>query len=237
MRRFPVTNRAYLGFLDALVLAGREEEALRFVPRERVGHAGQQGAMIYGRRRDGSFELVPDAEGDVWELDWPVMFVDWHSAMAFAAWEQSRTGQGWRLPCELEWSKSARGVDGRFFPWGDGFDPSWCCIRHSHSGPALPSVVESYPIDESVYGVRGMAGNFQDWCRDVYAKDGSPVIGERLLQPSESNNELAAVGPDRVRRGGSWYSAERYVRAASRFGFTPVSRIGSLGFRLARGPV
>ena len=44
---------------------GREEEALRYVPRERGGQVGQKGAMIYGREDNGLFVLVPDVDGDM----------------------------------------------------------------------------------------------------------------------------------------------------------------------------
>ena len=67
--------------------------------------------------------------------------VDWHGAQAFAAWESARTGQPWRLPRELAWEKAARGVDGRFYPWGDGFDPSWASMRRSHRGRPLATAV------------------------------------------------------------------------------------------------
>ena len=234
LRSFPVTNREYLGFLDALVLAGREEEALRFVPQERAGQAGQPGAMIYGRRSDGGFELVPDADGDQWEPDYPVCIVDWHSARAFAGWEQGRTGQAWRLPGELEWEKAARGVDGRFFPWGDGFDPSRCCMRDSHPGGVQPSVVESYPLDESVYGVRGMAGNMMDWCVDEYTKEGPPTLGARLVTPLQHEQKRTTEGAFRVNRGGSWSNYPRNARLANRYGFSPGFRFSNLGFRITR---
>jgi hypothetical protein len=65
-RRFPVTNREYIAFLNDLVATGREKEALRQAPRERAGQSGEQGAMIYGRGRDGTFKLVVDADGDAW---------------------------------------------------------------------------------------------------------------------------------------------------------------------------
>ena len=56
MKKFPVTNGEYLLFLDDLVRQGREEEALRYVPRASAGKtAGQLGAIIYGRRNDGTF--------------------------------------------------------------------------------------------------------------------------------------------------------------------------------------
>ena len=29
-------------------------------------------------------------------------------------------------------------------------------------------VVDSYPVDTSVYGVRGLGGNVFDWCRDLH---------------------------------------------------------------------
>ena len=81
--------------------------------------------------------LVPDADGDLWELDWPVCMVDWYNATAYSRWLASDTTLPWRLPEELEWEKSARGVDGRFFPWGDGFDATRGCMRDSKKGHRL----------------------------------------------------------------------------------------------------
>ena len=110
-------------------------------------------------------------------------------------------------------------------------------MRNSHQGEILPVVVDSYPIDVSVYGVRGMAGNLRDWCQDVFSKEVPPALGERVLKPSVSTDELAAAGPDRVFCGGSWYDSMRRVRAAYRRGISPSARDALLGFRLARGPV
>ena len=87
-----------------------------------------------------------------------MFLVDWFAATAYAAWLAARTATPWRLLGELEWEKVARGGDGRLHPWCDGFDPSWCCVRASHPGRPLPTVVDSYPVDESVYGVRGLGG-------------------------------------------------------------------------------
>jgi formylglycine-generating enzyme required for sulfatase activity/tRNA A-37 threonylcarbamoyl transferase component Bud32 len=226
-RRFPVTNREYLRFLDALVASGREEEALRYAPRERAGTAGEQGALIYGYE-DGQFRLRPDADGDVWALDWPVMMVDWYGAAGFAAWEAERTGQPWRLPGELDWEKAARGVDGRWFPWGDHVDPSWACSSQSHRRPPLPAVVDSYPVDESVYGVRGLGGNMRDWCTDGSPPDGP--VAPRARAPSAAD----PGGADRVLRGGSWNLAPAAARVTFRNRNASSIRYNVLGFRLAR---
>jgi len=229
-KRFSVTNRQYIAFLDDLVESGRQEEALRHVPRERGGTVGELGAMIYGRDAQGRFVLRPDADGDIWEPEYPVCMVNWFGAQAYSRWFAARTGEAWRLPSELEWEKAARGVDGRFFPWGDGFDPSWCCMRDSHQGPMLPAVVDTFPVDESPYSVRGMAGNMRDWCADVYKKEGPPTPGQCI--------ELAPVlhqsGSDRVYRGGSWFDRPRDARLAGRFRNSPAYASSSLGLRLSR---
>lgn len=105
----------------------------------------------------------------MWLPEMPVCMIDWFGAKAYAAWQSSRDGKGWRLTMEQEFEKAARGVDGRFFPWGDSLDPSWCCMRHSHQGHKLPSVVDSYPIDVSVYGIRGLGGNMREWGEEIYS--------------------------------------------------------------------
>jgi serine/threonine-protein kinase len=243
-RRFPVTNTGYMAFLDALVAEGRTEEALRHAPRERGGMAGEQGALIYGF--DGTrFSLRPDADGDVWEPDWPVCMVDWHGARAFAAWEAIRTGQPWRLPGELAWEKAARGVDGRFYPWGDAFDPSWASMRRSHRGRMLPTAVGAFPVDESPYGIRDMAGSMRDWCNDAFVEAGPPAASARHASATVAADPPAGAAPGdvadaagqasaRVYRGGSWGNLPRHARVAFRFGSPPFIRLNYLGLRLVR---
>jgi serine/threonine-protein kinase len=228
-RRFPVTNQEYLSFLDALVATGREEEALRYAPREGSGKVTEPGPLLYGY--DGRrFVLRPDLEGDVWDPRWPVMMVDWHGAAAYARWLAAESGRPWGLPGELAWEKAARGVDGRLFPWGDQVDPSWACTSQGHRGRPLPAPVDSHPVDQSVYGVRGLGGNISDWCADAYQLEGPPVVGGRPADGPEQPDPLA----NRVNRGGCWNSAPTWARTAFRIWNAPASRYANLGFRLAR---
>ena len=88
----------------------------------------------------------------------------------------------------------------------------------SHQGPRLPAVVNSYPLDESVYGVRGLAGNMMDWTSSFYRGD----WGETEDCSS------------RVYVGGSWYVSAGSARASNRGNDDPSNRYGSLGFRFLR---
>ena len=229
MSRFPVTNRQYMEFLDDLVASGREEEALKHVPRERAGSVGSLGEMIYGFK-GGKFHLRPDADGDVWLADWPVCMVNWFGASAYADWR----GDGWRLPHELEWEKGARGVDGRYYPWGDGFDPSWAnSCRASHKGLPLPAVVDSFPVDRSPFGVRGLSGSMRDWLENRYE---ASLPQEGVLNPFASAHAPCDDGlaSFRVLRGGSWGNAASGARVADRGRDTPSYRRDNIGFRLSR---
>ncbi len=232
MQRFSVTNRQYLAFLDDLVAQGREDEALVHVPRERIGTNGEPGAMLYGRTTTGGFALRADADGDVWQPDWPVIHVDWYGAVAFLTWRAARTGRPWRLPEEIEWEKAARGVDARWFPWGDHVDPSWCCTSSSHAGRVLPAPVDSYPVDESPFGVRGMGGNARNWCRgDFREADWEAQSTDRVPAPDAESDpgepRRALLGS----RGGAWSFGGRYARCANRIADQPLTRVPFLGLR------
>ena len=233
VQRFQVTNADYLVFLDDLVRQGRQDEALRLAPRERGGAQGDEGALIFGF--DGSrFFLQADAEGDVWDPDAPVLMVHYGCAVAYARWWAERTGQPWRLPGEHEWEKAGRGVDGRFFPWGDLYDPSWACNNDSHEGAPLPHVVDSFPVDESVYGVRGLGGNARDWCAELRAPEGAPVRNGRVIAPELPEVVDMTPGARRVSRGGYWTSVSRNARCANRSADAPTNRLADIGIRLAR---
>jgi serine/threonine-protein kinase len=226
VQRFPVTNARYLAFLDDLVAQGRTDEALRHAPRVRRARADEEGSLLYGF--DGErFSLVADGEGHVWLPDYPVVHIDWFGARAWLAWWAQRTGRPWRLPGELEWEKAARGVDGRFYPWGDSLDPSWCCMTDSHPGERLPAVVDSFPVDTSVYGVRGLGGNVRDWCVDV-SEELPAAVGGRVVV--DGSRPLPARA-HRTYRGGAWHGSAAGARSTSRHREVPNNRIPFLGVR------
>lgn len=226
----PVTNRQYIEYLDDLVATGREDEATIAAPRERVGTVGAEGAVIYGRDNAGRFTLRADADGDEWAPDWPVVMVDYLQALGYCRWLSEKTGKQWRLPAELEWEKAARGVDGRFYPWGNFFDPSWCCMRDAFVERPTLTGVDAFPVDESPYGVRGMAGNSQDWCGDLWSSEGT-AVGEGRIELRESAGEIEGF---RVLRGGAWFSGSGECRCAYRSGSPPTGVKSSIGFRPVR---
>lgn len=212
----PVTHMAYLAFLDALQRRGAHRKALSYAPRHDGFEPDGVAGLLYPWR-DGRLTL-PD------ELDpaAPVTHVDWHGARAYAAWWSEHTGQPWRLPTEHEWEKCARGVDGRFHPWGDHFDPDFCRHRTPHNTTPRPDATAAWPLDESPYGVLGLAGNVREWCSNLYAEPGD------VAQAPEPSTTVRSV------RGGSWTRDARWSRAAARDWELARSRQSDLGFRLVR---
>ena len=204
--RFPVTLSEYIEFLNALYEEHPQEAVLR-VPRRM--HGGQAQALIPTRPdREQTFELPPIPE-DLGRR--PVVGVSHEDAEAYAAWRSRIDNRIYRLPTEVEWEKAARGVDGRYWPWGNEFDPALTNCRHSLERPVLLPV-GSFPGDCSPYGVRDMAGNVLEWCRpgpDEVPAGGMPI------------------------RGGSWHSSPQACRSADRFGCGPHYFDNSLGFRLS----
>lgn len=223
-QRLPVTHGDYIAFLDALVRQGDAARALHHAPRP-------PGATepAYGRRADGGFCLVPDRDGDLWTADLPVFLVSWEDAVAYAAWFAAETGLPYRLPTELEWEKAARGVDGRVYPWGDFFDPTFSAMRDSRPDKPFPASVHAHPQDESPYGIRHLAGNVTCWCSDPFRPEGPPLSreGRPLRDPMENPRFRTA-------KGGAWCFLERSCRADARYQIEPLQRRVDTGFRLAR---
>src|SRR5262249_5584065 len=146
--------------------------------------------------------LLPRDGNPLGRPDMPVTQIDWHAASAFARWIFEKTGQPWRLPDEIEREKAARGVDGRIFPWGDHGDPTFACVLEGHRGPPPPEPNPGPPVDESPYGVRGLAGNVRDWCLDVWPPEGPRIVSDRLrIDPAEPDD------PDFCAIRGGWWGA------------------------------
>jgi formylglycine-generating enzyme required for sulfatase activity len=221
-RRHPVTNGEFLAWINGLIHAGHAEVAERYVPRDvQRPTTPTEGAPLF-KRTDAEFFGPP---GDVDPARWarlPVTGVDLTSARAFAE------AQGWRLPNELEREKLARGVDGRRFPWGDHHDPALSCVVLSQSLPQ-PVPVGSFPLDCSVYGASGLAGNVRDLCDNEWTEQGPAQDGERL-----THVPAALDVPFVSARGGAWSSTAVLARSAARLADAPSTRYAVRGLRLFR---
>ncbi len=208
----PVTMEQYTEFLNGLHEID-PAEAWQRCPRSESSLSVAEGQYFKRPKSNGHYELPETGpDGSPWDPRWPVFGISWHDAVAYCSWASERDGRTYRLPLEQEVEKAARGVDGRFYPWGDGFDRTLCKMGDSRRGPPQPEPVGAFPNDVSVYGVRDLGGSMRDWCGD-HAFD-----GDTTLRPV---------------RGGSWNYDPRFCRSATRLGRAPWRIFAYNGFRLA----
>ena len=224
VRRHPVTHAEYMAFMDDLLACG---ESAAFMPSSTCRADGEPIEPLY-RAEDGRHVAAECGDGVPEPLpDRPVNGLDWYSARAYARWYSRRTGHRWRLPHDLEWEKAARGVDGRYFPWGDHYDGTFACGNPSHEGQPTLASIDEYPADVSPYGIRGMAGNVKEWCCNGYRKHGDedPRVTPWVADEAETWRMFRA--------GGYFYGPVR-LRAASRAVAPPHLRFLVHGVRLFR---
>ena len=135
------------------------------------GEAGPFGEHVAFWQHDGTAWTIPSG----WDPQWPVNAISLADAEAYAEWRSALERRAMRLPTEEEWEKAARGVDGRAYPWGDRFDPTFAHMRASVPGAPRPAPVGAYPVDTSVYGCMDMAGGMREWTSSRF-DEGQVVI-------------------------------------------------------------
>ncbi len=218
IQKDPVSWRTWIEFLDALARS-KDPELDACLPRTRDGHP-----LVHAR--NGAHSPLPGPFGRQPDLDWPVTNISWNAASTFARWRTQVTDTTWRLPDDIEWEKAARGVDGRTYPWGNALDPLFAVYGQSQDGVGHPRKPEAFPSDSSPYGVRGMAGNVRDWCRDSWQS--RPQIAADHGPPVVSN-----TGP-KVVRGGHFQLTGPELSTWLRARVDAESHEPWLGFRLVR---
>ena len=181
----------------------------------------------------------------------PVCHVSYFEADAFARWA------GARLPTEAEWEKAARGPNGNYFPWGNdttNWDPNRLNIEHEKVGSAQP-VFQFAETDLSVYGIKNMAGNVQEWTATEFRPDlimipaeqkfSDPVLSsvEAKARIEQAKKDYPPTEDEPKRdfnhypvvmvRGGSWDSNRAMAFASQRSSVNIEAPLPQIGFRCA----
>ncbi len=96
---------------------------------------------------------------------------------------------GVRLPSNLEWEKSARGTDGRLYPWGDEWDAEAGYFYPGHFDiPYLAGgTVDAFPHGVSPYGIYGLLGYLPQMVGTF------PHASARGCAPKETTAETAWI--------------------------------------------
>ncbi len=152
----------------------------------------------------------------------PVVCLHRGDALAYCAWA------GLRLPSEYEWEYTARGTDGRTYPWGEE-PPSDERLVWSGRGERQGSEpVGTCPLGASPAGALDMVGNVLEWTSSRYL----PYVPDAPMPDDREGTALDSF--PRVIRGGCWcHDTPFRVEAAYRTSAGAGERYDFLGFRCA----
>lgn len=158
----------------------------------------------------------------------PVSNLDWNDAQQYVAWLSRKTGKTYRLPTESEWEYAARAGGSTAYPWGGAMEKGRAqCVGCNPEPAAAAAPVGSFPAN--AFGLFDMTGNVAEWVEDCWNDSfkGAPADGSAWTRPR---------CPERVLRGGSFNTDQRYVRSASRYKYDFDVRFYTNGMRVAREP-
>ncbi|MBI4525901.1 MAG: SUMF1/EgtB/PvdO family nonheme iron enzyme [Deltaproteobacteria bacterium] len=196
--RYPVTNSEYKEFMAE---TGRSEP---FISPEAYQ---RQGFLVHPYEKVKEF-LWQNRSYPAGREDHPVVLVSLDDATSYCAWVGKKMKRAYRLPTEAEWEKAARGTDGRIFPWGDEWHPSYL-----NSGESIGSTtpVSRFPKGRSPYGLYDVIGNVFEW----------------TASPWDEKSYIL--------KGCSWDDLPGTCRAAMGHGRAPQSKHILIGFRCVSG--
>lgn len=217
--RVPVTVAQFQAFVDATDYKTTAEEK------------GTAYSYVNGKWDwvDGAYWRQPWGPGSSVndKANHPVTCVSWDDAVAFCEWAEVR------LPTEAEWEKAARGTSGQLYPWGNEKPDKTRCNHGWNVKDTTP--VGIYSAGASPYGVLDMAGNVWEWISSRWG--GTDWDSPQFGYPYDANDgrEQMDVGDSRIRHGGSWVTADVFVRCAYRYSLPQDFRFVDFGFRVVMG--
>jgi formylglycine-generating enzyme required for sulfatase activity len=162
----------------------------------------------------------------------PMVRTTYLGAKAFCSWLSKKDGLTYRLPSESEWEYACKAGTKTHFYHGDkissdianfnGHLISDFGIKSDFRGKPVP--VKSFSPNQ--WGLYDMHGNVWEFCEDHWhdSFNDAPID----TKPWTNNGDSL----QRVIKGGSWFSDDKEVRSAVRFG-EPITEANSAwGFRI-----
>ncbi|MDR0524903.1 MAG: formylglycine-generating enzyme family protein [Spirochaetaceae bacterium] len=174
----------------------------------------------------------------------PVEQVNWFEAVAYCNAKSTKEGlnpayiiygetvmwdknaNGYRLPTEAEWEYACRAGTTSTFNTGETFTSQDGNFDGTYpyknaTGLYRERTMPVGSFNPNPWGLYDMHGNVYEWCWDTYEPYSAAGTG--------------AGNVNRIVRGGSWYSALRYLRSGNRAQIiAPGERVSYVGFRIAR---
>lgn len=125
--------------------------------------------------------------------DFPVVFVDWYGAYAYAQWA------GKSLPTEEEWILAALGSFNSqdltsYYPWGQTNPDSVDANLLDPTTIPAPAAVGSHQGSNTITGIADMAGNVAEWTLTNFVR-------QRTFGESDEGLRETAVIPDSLAAG------------------------------------
>lgn len=252
LARFPVTNRQYLLFVEALAGRGTPEAVAAANRLKDLMKQHGENPEKYGGFHQ---HYWPGARYRASEGNHPVVSVTWYAATAFAWWADAwlraqgarAEGAQLRLPTAAEWERAAAyppallGGDSRAghreYPWGAEVTAATSAritasiqANIDESEIDNTSVVGIFPHGAAACGAEELSGNVWEWCSTL--KLDYPFKGEVSVESFYTMNK--STRSSNVLRGSSWLFHRDNARCAARFGLNTATNSDDCGFRLAR---
>ena len=160
----------------------------------------------------------------------PVTGISWRDIEEYLKWLSERSGQGYRLPSQVEWEYAARGNDNEFFPLDDKYsgysggtdaqNGAWMDGKTFRVGTSTP--------DANGFGLYDMVGNAAEWTADCWGENVPQFVARNSSDQKTVDCSFGVI------RGGPWHVLPSQALMLNSFKGEVGARYKRVGFRVAR---